>query len=246
MEDEDLPPDYEEANYSSDEDYVARLEEETVWPGVSSTAWGDSEVQMVRGNRKGDRCVQVSVGGTMLDLYADTGSKHTIITPGQYQQSMGKVVASDTRLRAWGSKTYLDVKGMFKTRLEMTRGAEVDTWVYVVDGHRPEALLGDGDAEQLGVITFNREGRLKEDNVRLLVPDMRRAGIDIRTDKSPQREDRVEDKENTMRLVKRHKGKALTDNIGCIKVKAVKLEYEEGFKPVQPPGTQFHTTTRTK
>ena len=42
---------------------------------------------------------------------------------------MGKVVAADTRLRAWGSKTHLDVKGMFHTRLTMDKGASKETWV---------------------------------------------------------------------------------------------------------------------
>ena len=79
------------------------------------------------------------MGKTRMKLYADTGSRYTIITPAQYRKRMGKVVAADTRLRAWGSKTYLDVKGMFLTRLTMNKGASKEAWVYVVD-YIPEAL----------------------------------------------------------------------------------------------------------
>ena len=50
----------------------------------------------------------------------------------------------------------------------------------MVDGYRPEALLGDRDAEDLGIITFNKEGR-EETQVRLMVGDLRRSGKKINT-----------------------------------------------------------------
>ena len=99
------------------------------------------------------------MGKTRMKLYADTGSRYTIITPAQYRKTMGKVVAAETRLGAWGSKTYLDVKGMFLTNLTMDKGASTEAWVYVVDGYRPEPLMGDKDAEDLGIFTFHKEGR---------------------------------------------------------------------------------------
>ena len=80
------------------------------------------------------------MGKTRMKLYADTGGRYTITSPAQYRKTMGKMVAADTRLRAWGSKTYLDVKGMFFTRLTMDKGASKEAWVYVVDGYRPEAF----------------------------------------------------------------------------------------------------------
>ena len=109
-------------------------------------------------------------------LYADTGSKFTIITPEQYREDRGEVVAADTRLRAWGAKGYLDVKGMFQTTLRLDKGANKETWVYVVDGYRPEALLGDRDAEDLGIISLHKDGR-EETQVRLMVGDLRLSGI---------------------------------------------------------------------
>ena len=95
------------------------------------------------------------MGRSRMRLYADTGSRYTIITPAQYRRSIGEVVAADTRLRAWGSETYLDVKGMFRTKLTMDKGATRETWVYMLDGYRPEALLGDKDTEELRIFTFH-------------------------------------------------------------------------------------------
>ena len=99
------------------------------------------------------------MGRSRMRLYADLGSRYTIITPAQYRRSIEEVVGADTRLRAWGSETYLDIKGMFQTKLTMDKGATRETWVYVVDGYRLEALLGDKDAEELGIFTFRRGQR---------------------------------------------------------------------------------------
>ena len=41
--------------------------------------------------------------------------------------------------------------------LEVVNGAKKKTRVYVVHGYKPEPLLGDHDAEDLGIITFNPE-----------------------------------------------------------------------------------------
>merc|ERR1712243_145969 len=80
------------------------------------------------------------------------------ITPDMYHPDMGEVVAADCYLRAWGSKDRLDVKGMFRTELKTDGGGHTQTWVYVVDGDKPEPLLGEDDAEDLGIIIFNPEG----------------------------------------------------------------------------------------
>ena len=50
------------------------------------------------------------------------------------------------------------MKGMFQTTLHTRNGNTKVTWVYVVDGDRPEPLLGEEDAEDLGVIIFNPDG----------------------------------------------------------------------------------------
>ena len=95
------------------------------------------------GSKRASRRVKMDVGGEELDLYCDTCSKITIITPDMYKESVGKVVAAKSYLRAWGSDNYLDTKGMFKTALTTSSCAMKRTWVYAVVGARPELLLGD-------------------------------------------------------------------------------------------------------
>ena len=86
--------------------------------------------------------VKVTVGDKPIDMYADTGSGYSIIPPSSYEESMGEVAPADTHLRAWGSKTNLDVKGMVKTTITTAKGAQITTNVYIVDGFHPEPLLG--------------------------------------------------------------------------------------------------------
>ena len=92
----------------------------------------------------------------------DTGSKSSIITPSLYHPKMGEVVAANCILRAWGSSSTLDVKGMVRTDIRTRKGARRRSWVYIVGGHKPEPLLGDRDAKALGIVTFNSEGREPE------------------------------------------------------------------------------------
>ena len=106
--------------------------------------------------------MRVNLGGEQMNLYCDTGSNITIITPEMYKDSMGKLVAAKSYLRAWGSTDYLDTKGMFKTTLTTASGATKRTWVYVVAGARPEPLLSDHDAEELGSVNFKPEGHAPE------------------------------------------------------------------------------------
>ena len=99
----------------------------------------------------------------MLDLYCNTGGNITIIAWAMYMETMGKVVAAKSYLRAWDSDKYLDTKGMFKTTLTTSSGAKKRTWLYVVAGVRPEPLLGDHDAEDLGIISFHPKGTISKD-----------------------------------------------------------------------------------
>ena len=94
-----------------------------------------------------------------MNLSCKTGSDITIITTEMYKESMVKVVAARSYLRTRGSTEYLDTKGMFKTTLTTASRATKRTWVYVVEGARQEPHLGDHDAEDLGIVSFNLEGR---------------------------------------------------------------------------------------
>ena len=181
--------------------------------------------------------MRMNLGGEQMNLYCDTGSNITIITPEMYKDSMGKLVAAKSYLRAWGSTEYLDTKGMFKTTLTTARGATKRTWVYVVAGARPEPLLGDHDAEDLGIIAFNPDGGApKEEDVnKVSIPaKLRQAGKRVITERPPLHRVETKGKEEANRIVNGYKGPVFTDKVGLMKVEEVKLRYEEGFKPVQP------------
>ena len=220
------------------------------WPGVAPDAHTTTSIHYVEkphGERQSKR-VWVDMGGTRVRLFCDTGSRLTIITPEMYMTSMGTIVPAKCNLRAWGSDTHLDVKGMFQTSLTAVKGASVSTWVYVVGGTRPEPLLGDADAVDLGIIKFRPEGRTHAqdsvNNVRTQSkkPDptsipakLRKAGIEVRTEK-PVSEALPEDTVSAaMRIVHNFTGPVFTDRIGHVKTRPVVLQYEENFKPIQPP-----------
>ena len=78
----------------------------------------DKVVRSIRGGgRRATRWVRVNLGGEQMNLYCDTGSNITIITPEMYKDSMGKMVAAKGYLRAWGSTDYLDTKGIVTTSI---------------------------------------------------------------------------------------------------------------------------------
>ena len=228
------------------------------WPGIRKDAETGSRTYKIttkRGNKmRKSKWVHIKVGGFRQKLFCDTGSKKTIITPSMYHPAMGQVVASDCYLRAWGSKDRLDVKGMFQTDLKSTGGGYTTTWVYVVDGDRPEPLLGEGDAEDLGIIVFNPEGmdtskvngirtsmkqqkaEVKETGTGTGIPNkLRKAGIKVETSRPPTIEISDKDQLSSLQIVDRHVGLVFSDRIGCLQIDPVKLQYEPNFVPVQPP-----------
>ena len=136
---------------------VGRVE---VWGSSKTTQnrGGANSIKQVESHKGTDKWVTITMGDRKMNLFSDTGSRYTIIPPELYHHNMGKLLNSNTTLRAWGSKYSLDVRGKFRTTLVTKKGARKDTSVYVVAGYRPEALLGDVDAEDLGIISFHREG----------------------------------------------------------------------------------------
>ena len=257
----------EEENTSSSEesdyeyDTVARIERS--WPGVQPGTTRTKEIQRVthpKQKKSASKKVSLVVGGVPMRLHCDTGCEPTIIPPHKYRDTMGRIVAADCHLRAWGSDKYLDVKGMFSTTLTTSLGIKCTTWVYVVDGTRPEPLLGDRDAEALGIISFHPEGRLPDPelvthmqpsknnarqqsvkNVQIqekqasIPSKLRKAGINVQTQKPEPMIIPERYKKEAADIVDIYTGSVLTTRTGSMKIRPVKLQYEEGFKPIQPP-----------
>ena len=200
------------------------------------------------------------MGGKPLELYCDTGSKHTIIPPHLYSRKMGKLVPADCHLRAWGAATHLDTKGMIYTTLHTQRGACTKTKVYIVAGTRPEPLLGATDAENLGIIRFNPQGRPATemdktsdvrhitDRTKSITAKLRHSGVPVQTTKVESQKVENLDRRDALRIIEQYKGTVLTENIGCMKITPVTLQYEKEFKPIQPPQypIPYHYRERTE
>ena len=112
-------------------------------------------------------------------------------------------------------------------------------------GARLEPLLGNHDAEDLGIISFHPEGRhhqgsdidvnILKDIMNVSIPaKLRKAGKEVITESPPLHKVKTKGKEEAMRIVNRYKGQVFMDKVGKMKMEAVKLQYEAGFKPVQP------------
>ena len=70
----------------------------------------------------------MTMGDRKISLFSDTGSRYTVIPLKFYHPKMGKLLKTNTTLRAWGSKYSLDVRGMFHTTLVTERGPGSTQW----------------------------------------------------------------------------------------------------------------------
>ena len=119
----------------------------------------------------------------------------------------------------------MDTKGMFKTTLTTSSGTKKETWVYMVAGARPEPLLGDHDADDLGVISFHPEGgdphhNEREKDVRnVSIPArLRKAGKKVITERPPLHRITDRGREEARRIMDRYKGPIFTDRVGKMKM----------------------------
>ena len=217
------------------------------WPGVNSEETRElrqiTSVNKVSNEEdKTSKHVKVTVGDKPIDMYADTGSGYSIIPPTAYESSMGEVIPADTHLRAWGSETNLDVKGMVKTTITTAKGAQITTHVYIVDGFHPEPLLGDADAERLGFISFNPEGREPEPKEVHRIAQKIRSNLHVKVETVGTVEESIptNEKQRVQKLIDRFKGLVFSEKkIGKVQMKPIHLEVEPDYIPPQP---QFHNT----
>ena len=188
--------------------------------------------------------VTIKIGGVAQTLFTDTGSDKTIIPPSHYNSKMGRLVTADTRLRAWGSDRLLDVRGMVHTKLETEKGATTNTKVYVVSGYQPEPLLGDADAEALGFVVFNRDGReptqeeqTKTVNTTHCIPEKVRQGLEVQvvTNRPGNPAISKEWYNKTLDMVQSYKGSVFQEKkVGMLECQPVSLPTDPQYKPTQP------------
>ena len=116
-------------------------------------------------------------------------------------------------------------------------------------GHRAEALLGDTDAEKLGIITFNSQGtdpnpEEKEQQLAVrhigkegsMAEKIRRGlGVQVQTERPLVQPAPAEEQARVKHLVEEYIGTIFTERIRCIKTSPVMLDFDPKFTPTQPP-----------
>ena len=104
--------------------------------------------------------VKVKVGERQTDMFADSGADVNVAPTTWYKKEMGTLEPCSLTLSPYGTKEQLPVEGKVKTTITTEKGAQVDTWIYLVKGDkRFQPLLGDIDATALGFLSFKPEGR---------------------------------------------------------------------------------------
>ena len=62
------------------------------------------------------------------------------------------------RFRPYGTAYHLPIKGKAKVTPQAENGAEIETWIYVVNDKNEQSLLGKADAIRLGIVQLNLNG----------------------------------------------------------------------------------------
>ena len=173
-----------------------------------------------------------SFGAVRVSLLADTGVRRTILNLGDWEQ-LGRGELKETRLkfRPYGTNQYLPIIGRAAVRLKAKAGAVIDTEVYVNEDRSEDSLLGEKDAERLGIVTVRPEGAAREVEIRRIKQNCK-AGLE-KEDQTVMRDQKLVDEEMD-RVAKEYK--EVFEGIGKYKGPPVEIQVEEGVRPVvQPP-----------
>ena len=107
----------------------------------------------------------------------------------------------------------------------------IETEVYVNGDRSEESLLGEKDAERLGIVTVRQEGAAREVEIRRIKQNSK-TGLE-KLDQTVMRDQRMVD-EQMEKVAKDYK--EVFEGIGRYKGPPVKIQLEEGVRPVvQPP-----------
>ena len=108
----------------------------------------------------------LSPGATQpVKMVTDTGVTKTLMNILAWQKvkhQCGKLVKTSKRFRPYGTTYLLPIIGRAQMYLRAENGAQVKTWVYIVNDKKEQCLLGKFDACRLGIVTINLKGAQKE------------------------------------------------------------------------------------
>ena len=77
-------------------------------------------------------------------------------------KSQCKLVKTSKRFRPFGTAYNLPIRGKTYVNLTAQKGAQIDTYVYIIDDPKEQSLLGEEDAKRLGIVKLNPEGATHE------------------------------------------------------------------------------------
>ena len=146
----------------------------------------------------------LSINRNRVSMFVDSGSKKSLLPYEQYEPSMGTLIQTNTKLRPYGTETFLNVKGKLHATLTCEKGAHIETDIIVVEGHLTEALLGDEDAKALGILKVDPKGSTEAmicDTVSGITANLRNAGIPVRSEKARPPEIPQEEKARIEKLI---------------------------------------------
>ena len=157
---------------SSEKEDVGRVE--TV-AGVAKEGEQDSRIRVSLGvTKRGESFKNVRIG-----LLADTGVRRTILNLGDWEKlGGGELKRTKLKFRPYGTNQYLPIRGRAAVRLRAEAGAVIETEVYVNGDSSEDSLLGEKDAERLGIITLRPEGASAEIEIRRIKQNTK-AGLEV-------------------------------------------------------------------
>ena len=171
-----------------------------------------------------------SFRGVKIQVLADTGVRRIILNLGNWEKlGGGELKKTKLKFRPYGTNHYLPIKGRAAVRLRAEAGAVIETEVYVNGDRSEDSLLGEKDAERLGIITSRPEVEIR----RIKQNKNSNAGL-VEEDQTVMRDQKIVD-EKMEKVAEEFK--EVFEGIGKYKGPPVELQVQEGVRPVvQAPG----------
>ena len=95
----------------------------------------------------------------LFELATDTGVSKTILKRNDWEtiKNQCKFVKKSKRFQPFGTAYHLLIRGKAHVNLTAQQGAQIDTYVYIIDNPKEQSLLGEEDAKRLGIVKLKPE-----------------------------------------------------------------------------------------
>ena len=94
----------------------------------------------------------------------DTGISKSLINRKVWRrlQPQSQLIPTSKGFRPYGPHYRLPIIGRAHVTLKAANGAEIKTWVYVLNNDNEQSLLGEKDGIRLGIVSINPDGATEE------------------------------------------------------------------------------------